>query len=401
MDKIFPRKSGYKIALIGMMLLGIAFLIMLALVNAFPIQVLVIFLMLMLLLIFATSLLFANKKRGLRILGICFLMVFVTLYGTGTYYLANAYSMFARISIDESQSTGKQVDVTKEPFNVYITGIDQWDSEKGYDLERSDVNMIVTVSPKTGKILLTSIPRDSYVPLHKNGAMDKLTHTGIYGVNETIKTVEDWLDVDLSYYVKMNFSAVVKIINAIDGVDVYSSKSFVPTKRCWWTVKKGWNHMNGKEALAFARERKVFEGGDSTRVSNQQKVVKAVIEKVFGSNILLTKYGDIMKIAGESMQTNMPVNAIQAFVKMQLMGLGTWEIDTQKIEGDYAMEYVASLSQKNKYEVYKPKEKSVEKVREKIKKTMNPTKGEIRKRNIEQQKNFIEMFIKRNIGKEK
>lgn len=135
--------------------------------------------------------------------------------------------------------------MTEEPFNVYITGIDQWASEKGMDLERSDVNMIVTVNPATKQMLLTSIPRDSYVKLHTAQQMDKLTHTGIYGVDETLNTVSDWLGVDMNYYVKMNFTGAMTIITAMDGIDVYSPVAFESSlkgykyKRMEPSVRKG------------------------------------------------------------------------------------------------------------------------------------------------------------------
>ena len=220
--------------------------------------------------------------------------------------------------------------------------------------------MIVTVNPVTRRILLTSIPRDAYIKLHTAQQMDKLTHTGVYGVDETINTVQDWLGVDLNYYVKMNFTAVVDVINAIGGVDVYSPKEFVPTKRDWWTVKKGWNHMNGKQALAFARERKAFKGEDSKRVENQQRVVDAILKKLMTSPALLTSYPDILKAASDNMSTNMTSDEMQQVVKMQLADLGIWDIQNQKITGEYDMDYVASLTQSQKFLVYKTKKSSVD-----------------------------------------
>ena len=106
--------------------------------------------------------------------------------------------------------TGADIDPTAEPFNLYITGIDRWAGEQ--DLDRSDVNMIMTINPVTKKILLTSIPRDTYVKLHTAQQMDKLTHTGVYGVDETISTVEDWLNIDIAYYLKLNSKTKIKSV---------------------------------------------------------------------------------------------------------------------------------------------------------------------------------------------
>ena len=369
--------GGYAVVMIIMLLVALAFMVMLTVVNAFPVSITMSLLGAMAVLLIAAGFLFKRKSKWLRAFGVIVAVFFVGLYGLGTYYLANTFAAFARISeAQESVSEGSGA-LTERSFNIYITGIDQWESEKGKDLERSDVNMIATVCPQTRKILLTSIPRDTYVRLHTAQQMDKLTHTGIYGVEETLGTVEDWLGVPMDYYVKMNFTAVVDIINAIDGVDVYSPKEFVPVKRDWWTVKKGWNHMNGKQALAFARERKAFGSEDSKRVENQQRVVDAILKKLMTSPAILTNYPEILKAASDNMSTNMTSGEMQELVKMQLADMGEWEIDKQKVEGVYDMDYVASLTQEQQFLVYKADDASVEGVKAKIDSVMNPSEAEI------------------------
>lgn len=375
--RILPS-GGYGIIYLLMAVVAVAFLAMLTVVNAFPTNMTMALVGVLVALLLLAGILLGRRNKWVRMFGVLVAVFFVAVYGLGTYYLANTYAMFARISnSNEATRTTDEIDLTETAFNIYITGIDQWESEIGYDLERSDVNMIVTVSPKVRKILLTSIPRDTYVPLHRTGTMDKLTHTGVYGVDETLDTVEDWLGIDLNYYVKMNFTAVVDIINAIGGIDVYSPKEFVPVKRNWWTVKKGWNHMTGKQALAFARERKAFDGEDAQRVDNQQRVVDAILKKMMTSPALLTNYGDILEAAGSNMSTNMSNSEMQQLVKMQLEDLGEWEIESQKITGEYDMDYVASLTQDQKFQVYKADSESVEEVLEKISEVMNPTEEEI------------------------
>ena len=395
-NKILPDNPVYVILLILMMLVGIGFFAMMTIVNAFPINMIIGFIVVMLGMIALVDFLFMRDTKWKRIVGIVLSAIFILVYGLGIYYLTTTQSMFSRISVSDASAAAKAkgVNVTEDSYNIYITGIDQWDSEKGYDLERSDVNMIVTVCPKTHKILLTSIPRDSYVPLHSNGAMDKLTHTGVYGVDETLSTVESWLGIEINYYVKANFNAVVDVINAIDGVDVYSDREFSPVKRSWWTVKKGWNHMNGKEALAFARERKAYNEEDSQRVLNQQKVMKAMLDKMTTSTTLLTKYDEIVSAAGNSMETNMPTSDMQSLVKMQLTDLGKWNIKTQRVSGKYDMDYVASLTQESKFQVYKVKKSEVERITKNINKTMHPSSAEIAAATASRQKNSILSFIK-------
>ena len=373
---LLPSK-GYAVVFLLMAAVAVAFLAMMTVVNAFPTDMVMTIIAVLFALLIVAWILLCRRSRFLRIIGLFVAILTIAVYGMGTYYLANTYAMFSRISSTENtERTGSGADLTEEAFNIYLTGIDQWNKERGYDLERSDVNMIVTVSPKVKKVVLTSIPRDTYVPLHRTGTMDKLTHTGIYGVDETLNTVEDWLGIKLDYYVKTNFSGVRDVIDAMGGVDVYSPVAF-ESSISNYTYEKGWNHCNGKKALFFARERKAFEGKDSIRVENQQRVVEAMLNKLTTSPALLTKYGDIMNAAGSSLETNLSTDDLQSLVRMQLEDLGAWDIQTQKIEGDYDMDYVASLTQEQKFQIYRPKEKSVQKCLDKIEEVSNPTEEEL------------------------
>ena len=254
--------------------------------------------------------------------------------------------------------------------------------------------MIMTVNPKTKKILLTSIPRDTYVKLHTAQQMDKLTHTGVYGVDETINTVEDWLGIDLNYYVKMNFSAARDIINAMDGISVYSPVAFESSLK-GYKYEKGWNRIGGDKALYFARERKAFEGQDSIRVENQQRVLKAIIKKMTSSSTLLMKYGDIMEAAGDNMSTNMPSEALTELAKMQITELVSWDVQTQKIEGEYDMDYVASLTQSQMFSVYRPDAESVNKCLASIRDVSNPSVSELEEAGGSTSRSFVINMIGR------
>ena len=363
-----------------MAVVAMAFMVMVIFINALPFGMAITFILLMFVSIALVWWLFERKNKSWRIVAIILAVLYIVIYGLGIYYLSSTYAAFSKISAKETSGTvaAKPVDVTQDAFNIYITGIDQWNKEKGMDLERSDVNMIVTVSPQSRTILLTSIPRDSYVKLHTAQQMDKLTHTGVYGVDETLNTVEDWLDIDINYYCKVNFTAVVKIINAMEGVRVNSPKAFKSSISKYY-YEKGENLLSGREALYFARERKAFDGEDSQRVSNQQIVVKAMLDKLFSSTTLLFKYGKLLDVAADDFETNMSVDEMSSLVKMQLADLGAWNIKTQKIEGKYEMDYVASLTQEEKFQVYKTFPTSVEKAIKKINKTKKPSAAEIAK----------------------
>ena len=395
-------RRAYSIVTIVMGIAAVVFLVMLIVINPLPADLTIVLVLFMLGMLAAAAMLFRNRKKWKRIAGIIIGAVFLLIFIVSTNFMLSTYAMLNRIVDSGINATGPKanaVDVVNEPFNIYLTGIDQWEDEKGLDLERSDVNMIITVNPKTKKILLTSIPRDTYVKLHTAKQMDKLTHTGVYGVDETLNTVHDWLGVDINYYVKMNFSAMVDIIDAMGGINVYSPVEFESDLNDY-IFYKGWNELDGKGAMYFARERHAFEGKDSVRVENQQRVMKAMIKKMTSSTTLLTRYGDIMVAAGDNLQTNMTPDEMTALVKMQIGELADWDIESQKIEGVYDQDYVASLDQSMKYDVYRPYSTSVRSCTENIRAVMNPDRGslsDLEKRN----RSFFVNMIKRMTGADK
>ena len=270
------------------------------------------------------------------------------------------------ISIEKTDIV-KVVDITKKPFNIYVAGGDAYGSID--NVTNTDVNMIITVDPINRKVLLTSIPRDYYVNLPSFGddAYDKLTHAGYYGIEESAKAIENLLDIDINYYVKVNFSTIEGVIDAIEGVDVYVDKGFTASDGSY-TFVTGYNHMNGKKALRFARERKSFSNGDVQRVKNQQKVLTAIINKVTSSTTLVTNFSQILDSVGNSFSTNMETKSINRFIKMQLNNMQGWNIESQNLIG-------TDLYTKNTYtypnlELYvmKQDEESVRVAKEKIKK---------------------------------
>ena len=242
--------------------------------------------------------------------------------------LKEIYKVYVSI---EKTDIVKVVDITKKPFNIYVAGGDAYGSID--NVTNTDVNMIITVDPVNRKVLLTSIPRDYYVnlPSFGNDAYDKLTHAGYYGIEESVKAIENLLDIDINYYVKVNFSTIEGVIDAIKGVDVYSDYSFNECAYGIYHFNKGMNHLNGKQALAFARERKSFSDGDIQRVKNQQKVLTAIIDKVTSSTTLVTNFSQILDSVGNSFSTNMETKSINRFIKMQLNDMRGWSIESQNL----------------------------------------------------------------------
>ena len=271
------------------------------------------------------------------------------------------------ISINiEKEDIVKIVDITKKKFNVYIAGGDAYGSIE--NVTNTDVNMIASIDPVNNKILLTSIPRDYYVnfPSFGPNAYDKLTHAGYYGIEESVKSVENLLDIDINYYIKVNFSTVIGVIDAIDGVDVESDYSFCVTTTgvC---VKKGMNHLNGYQAMMFARERESFIDGDVQRVKNQQKVISAVISKASSSTKIITNFSEILDSVKENFSTNIDTKSINKFVKKQLNDMKGWTIETQNLVGtDLYTTETYSFPGTNLY-VMQQKEESVNESKDKIK----------------------------------
>ena len=270
-----------------------------------------------------------GKKKSTKAIATVACLLLMMLYVTGTGYALGTLSFLSSTSVDNDKRVGR---ITKDPFNVVITGmdVDGTIDEEG----RSDVNMVLTVNPKTGQLLMTSIPRDYQVFLQdKDGAMDKLTHTGFYGVQSTIAAEENLLDMTANYYIKVNFTTVEKFIDAIGGVDVYSEYEFEPVKMKDWTVKEGMNHMNGKQALAFARERKAFTDGDRQRIKNQQAVFEAMFKKATSSKTMLLNYNRVLSELKDYVEMSFSSREVRSLVKMQISKNLKWSIYKNTLTG--------------------------------------------------------------------
>ena len=229
----------------------------------------------------------------------------------------------------EIEDITKRVSIKNTPYNILISGIDAYgDINK---TSRNDVNIIATVNPNTNEILLTSIPRDYYVQLHgTSGYKDKLTHASYYGINTVIETIEDLLDTDINYYVKVNFTTVIDLVDKLNGIDVYADQT-VMLSGC--PVYQGMNNLNGKCALAFSRERYSYIDGDRHRGRNQQEVIKAIFKKITSGTTILTKYTDIIDVLDGKFATNMDMNEITNFLKFELNELPKYQINSIQVDG--------------------------------------------------------------------
>ena len=256
--------------------------------------------------------------------------------------------------------------LSTEPFVVYVSGIDQYGKTASV-VGRSDVNQLVVVNPNTHKILLVNTPRDYYVQLSgTTGLKDKLTHAGIYGIETSIKTLEELYDVNIDYYVRVNFDSLINVVDQIGGIDVVSDKAFTPHTNSDVYVNEGPNHFDGKEALAYARERYAYETGDRHRGENQQQVISAIIEKVTGSRALVANYNNILNTLSGTFQTNMPNDMIVSLLRDGLANKGGWKIETISVDGTGSTQPTYSMGAGLPLYVMIPNEETVAQAKIKI-----------------------------------
>lgn len=247
--------------------------------------------------------------------------------------------------------------ITKEPFVVGIVGNDEWtytnlNATSGY---RTDVNMVVVVNPVTKQALVISIPRDSYVALEGYYShMDKLTHASTTswdassGLEAWMSTVENLLDCDMNYFVKVNFASMVDIVDALGGVDLYNPYEFTAYYEdaessigYWEMINKNFPegdiHLDGREALAYCRERYSLPNGDFGRNEHQTIVLKALVNKVTDPSII-SRIDPLLKALEGKFMTNMNINEMFALAQMQLDDLAVWDIQSYSLSG--AVDYL-------------------------------------------------------------
>ena len=325
-----------------------------------------------------------NIKRSRKVTAFILSLILMVVYTVGTAYAVATHEFLGQVTAKKKAEDA--VDVTSKPFNIYISGMDT--TGKITEEARSDVNMIITVNPKTHKVLMTSIPRDYLVEL-QNGEKDKLTHTGLMGIDETTSDVEDLLGIKINYYVKVNYNTLKDLVNSIGGITINSDKAFISYIGKYRFVE-GENQLDGAKALAYARERHAYSDGDNHRVRNQQEVLKAIVKKLTGSTTLLTRYNKILKYLAPTMEMNLTRAEVKALVKFQLGKNPKWKFESNSLEGFDAFSTVYSAGNQQLY-VMKPDEESIKKARQKIKEIEHPkSKSKSKSKNKNNSDNDVE-----------
>ena len=257
--------------------------------------------------------------------------------------------------------------ITKEPFVVYLSGVDNRGelTEKA----RSDVNILAVVNPTTKRVVLINTPRDYYVDLAGTDSKDKLTHAGLYGVETSMATLGNLYGIHVDHYIRINFAGFISIIDAVGGVDVYSDQAFTSVGSPGYydptTFAEGWNHLDGKSALAFARERHAFASGDIQRGINQMKVIDAMANKLKSPTVLMS-FSKLMDAVSNCFVTSLSQEQISALVRMQLGDLANWDIESCSVTGSSGKSSQCYSAKGQSLYVMKPDESSVSKAKELI-----------------------------------
>jgi len=254
--------------------------------------------------------------------------------------------------------------VTKKAFTILVLGQNQ-KGNKVSDRLNTDVIMLVTVNPTTKQVLMTSFPRDAYVPVPYSSMRDKLTHASTHGTNEMVKTIQSYMGVQVNFYIRVNYTSLINLVNAVGGITVdnpYTFKAVYPKYK--YKFEKGPLELDGTKALAYARERKAACGGDMGRNEHQRIVLDALVKKISSPSVLVN-FNKIMNAVEGNYLTNFTADQIYSLVKMQLSDLASWEIFQVGIKGDPAMDFCASWT-KQKLSVVKIYEKDRTKAIENI-----------------------------------
>ena len=277
------------------------------------------------------------------------------LHETDEYFTFNTETKVAYQNVHyvERETTDNEYnpvnDITKDAFTILVSGNDSYGSLQDANT-RSDVNMLLTVNPKTGTILMTSIPRDYYVDLIcpgdgemacPEGSKDKLTHSGLLGIKSTEKSIENALGIKINYNIRINFSSVVNLVDALDGIDLdikEGEQCDILYANMQPGLSVGKHHVDGETALAFARERHAYVNGDNQRVKNQQKVFKAMFKRIVSPK-MITNYGKFMDALAVAFDTNISGDEISDFIKYELNNMPKWIFESYTIYGESAYDF--------------------------------------------------------------
>ncbi|MFD6208789.1 LytR family transcriptional regulator [Peribacillus sp. NPDC060253] len=289
-----------------------------------------------------------KKRTWLKVAGIIVLL-FILVGGAFAYSVWNSLTktvdtMHTPIDRTTDKRTKDLALSDQEPFSMLMLGVDERDGDKG----RSDTMIVLTVNPQKKSVKMLSIPRDTRTEIVGHGTQDKINHAFAFGgAKMSMDTVENFLDIPIDYYMKINMEGFKDIVDAVGGVTVQNDLDFTSDGIHF---AKGTHTLTGKEALAYSRMRHDDPSGDFGRQSRQRSIIEAVIKK--GASVSsLTKYDEVFDALGNNIQTNLTFDdmmdiqknyrdASKSITQSSINGSGT------KIDGIYY--YIVSDEEKEK-----------------------------------------------------
>lgn len=258
-------------------------------------------------------------------------------------------------TVSKNNEVSKKNSSTTKPFTVLLMGVDsEKDGLKKNSYANGDALILLTFNPSTFNITMMSIPRDSYLPIAcRNNEKNKLTHAGWYGTECMMNTIENTFDISIDYYVKVNFKGVVNLVNSLGGVEVD-----VPFNLCTDNsdrmgevcINKGYQTLNGEQALVLARNRYDLALGDIGRGYNQQLLIKAMIRKLTTIRSV-DQLLDIIDTVSNNLDTNLTTNEILSFYNIfksiisisRTQDSDVLNIEQIKLQGDGKTVYFKNL----------------------------------------------------------
>lgn len=275
------------------------------------------------------------KKQRRRKMALGILLFGLLIVGYGIYMVLDTFQAvnksYDNLGREKSELREESVSIVKDPFSILLLGIEDYSS--GGKNGRTDAILVATFNPEDKRVKLLSIPRDTLVEINEEGRLGKINSAHVfYGIEGTIKTVENFLEIPIDYYAAVDFDGFVNIINILGGVEVNVPFDFSQDSLDgkMYYFHEGKMELNGDEALAFVRMRKKDPEGDIGRNKRQQEVIKGIVDKVFSFSTI-TKINDIAKEIGHNVQTNFRITDGPILMK-QMSGFSKSNIDTIKLE---------------------------------------------------------------------
>lgn len=257
----------------------------------------------------------------------------------------------------------KAVDITSEPFTLYLCGADLSSGQDINSTGRGDVNILLTINPNTEKVNMQVIPRDTFVYIPCRGGSSKLSYSGWWGgVQSSIESIEDKFGIDINYYAKINFNGLVDLVDALGGVTVYSHYTY---SYQGYSFVKGYNEIDGEAALRFARARKMLPENELSRGQHQMELIKGIFRK-FSENPTYENSMAVLDSLANNFVTNLPEEDYYDAFRLVVKLLPQLEnMENHSIEGEYRWHYDEVRDGRYQYYYY-PAEGEVERVRNDI-----------------------------------